>query len=134
MHLPASAWEESTCTGEGSVHRGAVWSEGESVSLHVCWCFWPQYVHFHVLWGASPGWCVRVQGQVVFLHPRFRVLTLCCCEDVSVLASALVCVCPGGLGGVSQCPGVAECEIDGSRSVYEWGQRGDVYKVECASK
>ena len=30
-------------------------------------------------------------------------------------------------------PGEAACEYDGSGSVYEWGQYGDVYKVGFAS-
>ena len=40
----------------------AVWSESESVNLHVCRCCRPQYVRFQVLLGASLGLCVSVQG------------------------------------------------------------------------
>lgn len=34
---------------------------------------------------------------------------------------------------MSQCPGGTECGCDRSRSVHEWGQCGDVYKVGFTS-
>lgn len=52
-----------TCTGSGGVYRGRVeWRERESVNLHVRRRCRPQYGHFQVLLGVSPGLCVRVWG------------------------------------------------------------------------